>query len=60
MLFAEHAIMNDKNGTIISETIKSNIKEEFANFFPTYDSQLGGYWASLVDSQMFEWVKANR
>ena len=51
MLFAEHAIMND---------IKSNIKEEFANFFPTYDSQLGGYWASLVDSQMFEWVKANR
>lgn len=60
MLFAEHSIMNDKNGTIISETIKSNIKEEFANFFPTYDSQLGGYWASLVDSQMFGWVKANR
>lgn len=60
MIFAEHSIMNDKNGTIISETIKLNIKEEFADLFPTYDSQLGGYWASIVDSQMFEWVKANR
>lgn len=60
IMFAEHSIMNDKNGTIISESIKSNIKEEFANFFPTYDSRLGGYWASLVDSQMFEWVKKNK
>lgn len=51
---------NDVNGTIISENIRENIKDDFAKFFTKYDSDLCGYWASLVDSVMFEWVKTNR
>lgn len=60
ILYAEHDIINDKNGTIVSETIKSNLKEEFAKFFSEYKNDLCGYWTSLVDSEMYEWIKANR
>ena len=60
ILYAEKERQNDVNGTIISENIKGNIKDDFAKFFPKYDSGLCGYWASLVDSVMFEWVKTNR
>lgn len=60
ILYAEKERQNDVNGTIISENIKGNIKDDFAKFFPKYDSELCGYWASLVDSVMFEWVKGNR
>ncbi len=60
ILYAEKERQNDVNGTIISENIRENIKDDFAKFFPKYDSGLCGYWASLVDSVMFEWVKTNR
>ena len=60
ILYAEKERQNDVNGTIISENIKGNIKDDFAKFFPKYDSELCGYWAYLVDSVMFEWVKGNR
>lgn len=60
MSFAEETIIDNKNGIIISETIKSNLTEKFAGFFPTYDSQLGGYRAALGDSQMLKWIKENK
>lgn len=60
MLYSSHDIKNDKNGTIISDNIKSNIKEVYANFFDEYDTELSGYWASLVDSEIFQWVKSNK
>ena len=60
ILYAEKERQNDVNGTIISENIRENIKDDFAKFFTKYDSDLCGYWASLVDSVMFEWVKTNR
>ena len=60
MSFAEQAIIDNKNGIIISETIKLNLTEEFAGFFPTYDSQLGGYRNTLGDSQMLKWINENK
>lgn len=60
MLYSSHDIKNDKNGTIISDNIKSNIKEAYANFFGEYDTDFSGYWASLVDSEIFQWVKSNK
>ena len=60
IIFSEHARKNDKNGTIISENVRSNIKDEYKKFFEHYDDALCGYWASLVDSDMFKWVKSNR
>lgn len=60
MLYSSHDIKNDKNGTIISDNIKSNIKEAYANFFGEYDTEISGYWASLVDSEIFQWVKSNK
>lgn len=60
ILYAEKERQNDVNGTIISENVRENIKDDFAKFFTKYDSDLCGYWASLVDSVMFEWVKTNR
>lgn len=60
ILFSEKEIKDGRNGTIISAAIKSNLKDDYAKFFPDYDDKLCGYWASLVDSNMFEWVKKNR
>lgn len=60
MLYANVDIRNDKNGTIISDNIKSNINEAYASFFGEYDSEISGYWASLVDSKIFQWVKSNK
>ena len=60
MLYSGHKIKNDKNGTIISDNIKSNIKEAYVNFFTEYDAEISGYWASLVDSEIFQWVKSNK
>lgn len=60
ILYSEHTRMNDKNGTIISENVRSNIKDEYKAFFKSYDDTFSGYWTSLVDSKMFDWVKSNR
>lgn len=60
ILFSETEIREGRNGTIISEMIKSNLKDDYAKFFPDYDKDLRGYWASLVDSNMYEWVKNNK
>lgn len=60
ILFSEKELKNGRNGTIISAAIKSNLKDDYAKFFPDYDDNFCGYWASLVDSNMFEWVKKNR
>lgn len=62
VLYSESEIKNEKNGTIISDNIRVNLKDEYAKFFPqtSFDAELGGYWASLVDSNIFEWVKQNR
>lgn len=60
MLYSGQDIEDGKNGTIISDNIKSNIKEAYAKFFGEYDSKISGYWASLVDSEIFQWVKSNR
>lgn len=60
ILYSEKDINNEQNGTIISEVIKSNLKDDYAKFFSKYDDKFCGYWASLVDSNMFEWVKKNR
>lgn len=60
MLYSGQDIENEKNGTIISDNIKSNIKEAYAKFFGEYNPKIGGYWSSLVDSEIFQWVKSNR
>lgn len=60
MIYSGLDLKNDKNWTIISDNIKSNLKEDYTNFFGEYDKEINGYKASLVDSEIFQWVKSNK
>lgn len=60
MIYSGLDLKEGKNETIISDNIKSNLKEDYANFFGEYDKEINGYRASLVDSEIFQWVKSNK
>lgn len=60
ILYSESEIKNDKNGTIISENVKSNIKEEYANLF-SEDKINIAYYSTLVDTAIYDkWSDLNK
>lgn len=56
---------SDYNGiTVISDSIKINLKEEYAKFFNTElsstDSLIKSYKGYVVNTAMYNWVKQNK
>lgn len=56
---------NDYNGvTVVSDSIKINLKEEYAKFFDTElsstDSLIKSYKGYVVNTAMYNWIKQNK
>lgn len=60
MIYASSNILNGKNRTFISPVVKDNLKEEYKKFFDEYDDNIHGFYTTLVNSVIYEWVKNNK